>query len=304
MISVTISENGAGVVELPGRPVKINAPTVASARAEAIETLVSYSATSAVSIDVEAHDLDDVVRLSVHPYGQVVVHRDGEPAPNDIVGPDLAPLPQETPDLYEAGAPRIAVENLDEADAVPAPTTHATGPGDAGTGSRHGDDSTSVQQAPARAEDAPAALGGSLPASMLRENPAPPLDDDLDMTRIMRRSPMTPAAVLEFTSGEVLTVTGVALVGRAPAAKDGEEFDDIFAIDDPARTVSKTHFAAGWHEGEFTITDRHSGNGTVIHHHGHAITLQPGAAHTVADGDRVDIGDQSFNVRIDTGKNL
>jgi predicted component of type VI protein secretion system len=62
----------------------------------------------------------------------------------------------------------------------------------------------------------------------------------------------------------MLTVNGSALVGRTPSPAPGEIVDTLFSIDDPTRSVSRTHFRADWRNGHLTVTDRGSANGLVI----------------------------------------
>jgi pSer/pThr/pTyr-binding forkhead associated (FHA) protein len=57
---------------------------------------------------------------------------------------------------------------------------------------------------------------------------------------------------------------------------------------------------AGWNDAGFSSTDRGSGNGTVVFpvEGGPAVQLHTGDPHTLADGDRVAIGDQAFTVHL------
>lgn len=99
--------------------------------------------------------------------------------------------------------------------------------------------------------------------------------------------------VLQFSTGESVTVTGTGLIGRNPRPEPGEHVDSLVTIADPGRTVSKTHLEFGQQDGEFWVQDRWSGNGTVL--------LAPDAAPRrcepdrrirVPRGSRLQLGDQ------------
>jgi hypothetical protein len=107
----------------------------------------------------------------------------------------------------------------------------------------------------------------------------------------------TPRYTLSFSGGEVIEVTGSGLVGRRPITQPGEQVDQIVAIQDPARSVSKTHLEFGLEAGELWICDRYSGNGTVVHPLGGvARQCEAGRRYRVTAGTRVEIGDQWFDV--------
>jgi len=145
------------------------------------------------------------------------------------------------------------------------------------------------QPAPAQPAPAPAA-----PAPFAVEHP-----DliDVENTRLTRPAQAGERFVLQFSTGESVTVFGTGLVGRNPASEPGEFFDHRVMIFDPSRSVSKTHLEFGQTAGEFWINDRFSGNGTGVRapdsprQH-----CDPGKRYMVARGSRVDIGEQFFIV--------
>jgi len=103
--------------------------------------------------------------------------------------------------------------------------------------------------------------------------------------------------VLQFSTGEVVTVTGTGLIGRNPVPQPTEYFDQLVTIVDPARSVSKTHLEFGQERGVLWVCDRFSGNGTVIVVPGQAPRrCEPGRRVHVARGSRVDIAEQYFIV--------
>ena len=90
---------------------------------------------------------------------------------------------------------------------------------------------------------------------------------------------------------------GAGLIGRRPSPQPGEYFDSYVAIDDPGRSVSKTHLEFGQDGGAFWISDRFSANGTVIREPGREPRLCPaGLRSRIVRGTRVDIGEQFFLV--------
>jgi hypothetical protein len=95
---------------------------------------------------------------------------------------------------------------------------------------------------------------------------APAVDDDLGEVELTRLRPPTPARVvhLRFDTGEELDVTGDGLVGRSPAQEAGVVH--LVAVDDPDRSISKTHLAFGLEpgDGRLWVADRGSINGTIL----------------------------------------
>jgi hypothetical protein len=125
---------------------------------------------------------------------------------------------------------------------------------------------------------------------------AAPLIDEA--TRMPERArPPAATFALHFSTGESVTVSGTGLIGRRPAPQPGEYFDQIVTIDDPGRSVSKTHLEFGQDGGVLWISDRYSANGTVVREPSRPPRLCPaGMRSRVARGSRVDIGEQFFVV--------
>lgn len=127
-------------------------------------------------------------------------------------------------------------------------------------------------------------------------DPVDPLED-VEATRIVGRQPRGERFVLQFSTGESVTVSGTGLVGRNPVAEPGEYFDAIVRIADPGKSVSKTHLEFGQDAAIFWISDRFSGNGTVFREPESAVRrCDPGKRYRIARGTRVDIGEQFFIV--------
>ena len=135
----------------------------------------------------------------------------------------------------------------------------------------------------------------SPPARLLRLDVNP--IEDLEETRIVRQAPGGPRWVLQFSTGESVTVAGTGLVGRNPVPEPGEYFDQLVSIVDPGKSVSKTHLEFGQAAGKFWISDRYSGNGTVVREPDSTPKrCDPGKRYRIARGTRVTIGEQFFVV--------
>jgi len=119
------------------------------------------------------------------------------------------------------------------------------------------------------------------------------LPDDVEATRIVRRKAVGERFVLQFSTGENVTVSGSGLLGRNPRPQPGEYYDHVVAITDPGRSVSKTHLEFGQDAGAFWISDRFSGNGTIVREpEAGPVRCEPGKRYHVVRGSRVDIGEQ------------
>ena len=109
--------------------------------------------------------------------------------------------------------------------------------------------------------------------------------------------PSSAIFVLTFSTGQKVSVQGSGLIGRKPLPQPDEIFDDLIRVADADRSVSKTHLEFGQHDGEFWVSDRVSGNGTVIRRPGErAEPLEPGRRYVWPRGTRVEIADHSVTV--------
>ena len=136
-----------------------------------------------------------------------------------------------------------------------------------------------------------------LPGLVAPPRDAPAFEEDLESTRIVRGKRPGDRFVLQFSTGESVTVFGSGLIGRNPHAEPGERFDHIVRLSDATKSVSKTHVEFGQEAGAFWIKDRYSGNGTVIREPDTSpVRCLPDRRHRLARGSRVDIGEQFFVV--------
>ena len=87
------------------------------------------------------------------------------------------------------------------------------------------------------------------------------------------------------------------LVGRDPHPSPGEGVDALLAIEDTTRLLSKTHARIDVdHDGDVTLTDRHSTNGSRIELAGVSRPATPGQAMIVPLGAVIRVGDRILTV--------
>lgn len=121
--------------------------------------------------------------------------------------------------------------------------------------------------------------------------------DELEQTLIVPRRDQGERFVLQFSTGESVTVFGTGLLGRYPMPQPGEYFDQLVAISDPGKSVSKTHLEFGQESGSFWVSDRYSGNGSVVREpEMPPRRLIAGKRYRIVRGTRVDVGEQFFVV--------
>jgi hypothetical protein len=121
--------------------------------------------------------------------------------------------------------------------------------------------------------------------------------DEIEQTLIVPRRDTGERFVLQFSTGESITVYGSGLLGRNPTPQPSEYFDQLVSISDPGKSVSKTHIEFGQDAGSFWVSDRFSGNGSVVREpESSSRRLVPGKRYRVVRGTRVDIGEQFFVV--------
>ncbi|MBD7981735.1 RDD family protein [Oerskovia merdavium] len=149
------------------------------------------------------------------------------------------------------------------------------------------------------APSAPPQQAPAAPAAPVASAAAADEDPDWDSTRFsvsdVRRD--TPDGfVLELESGRRVTVTGSALIGRNPQAT-GEGSVVLVAVEDPTRSVSKTHAEMGVDADGLWLVDRGSTNGTILTRPGGAPqVLEAGVRAVVTVGSVVQVGDRRLTV--------
>jgi hypothetical protein len=112
-----------------------------------------------------------------------------------------------------------------------------------------------------------------------------------------RPAPQTASSGLSllFDDGATAPCAGVVLIGRDPAPSDGEEDVRLIAVDDPGRSVSKTHLAVQVDDDAVWVLDRNSTNGTrVVGPGGMETPVLPGHRVPLLPGASVHLGERSF----------
>ncbi|WP_127479727.1 RDD family protein [Nocardioides pantholopis] len=100
-----------------------------------------------------------------------------------------------------------------------------------------------------------------------------------------------------FDTGEAFLVEGLALVGRGPEPRPGEQARHLVPLRSSDMSLSKTH--AQFQvvpDGALVVMDRGSTNGSVLVRRGVPRDLGPGRPTTLLDGDLVRFGDRSMSV--------
>ncbi|WP_306556926.1 FHA domain-containing protein [Arthrobacter sp. Marseille-P9274] len=151
-----------------------------------------------------------------------------------------------------------------------------------------------------------------VPASSVSRpaGPAAQAEDELAFTRL-RSDPATEAPApaepalaqqprgiaIRFDDGREVTVEGTVLIGRNPAAAEGEDVEHLIDFADMGRSVSKTHLQLRVDGATVWVADRNSTNGTAVTGaDGFRNQLTPGSPVAARIGDTVHFGDRSFTI--------
>lgn len=125
-------------------------------------------------------------------------------------------------------------------------------------------------------------------------------DDDLDRTQMRAGATYSPpVAVLriKLDDGRDFQLDRNVLVGRNPVAQAGEQQAQLLAVDDPGRSISKTHLHLLTDGAGIWVTDGDSTNGSALTTpDGRRTPLQPGVPAFVSPGSTVRFGDRSFHL--------
>ncbi|MGX5715707.1 RDD family protein [Arthrobacter sp. MAHUQ-56] len=212
--------------------------------------------------------------LDLPPVQQVV---------SPVAGASQAPVPQVP--ASPAPAPQALSRN------VPAPS--ATMPSQ-----------TMPYTSPASFAPAAPAAGFPSAPSPAPHSPAPGhrpqqhVDDDVERTQVRPGSGgPAPVAVLRIRldDGRDFQLDRSVLVGRNPVGQAGEQHAQLLAVDDPGRSISKTHLHLLTDGAGIWVTDRQSTNGSAVTTpDGLRTTLVPGVPTFVTPGSSVHFGDRTF----------
>ncbi|GAB3613648.1 FHA domain-containing protein [Humibacter ginsengisoli] len=109
----------------------------------------------------------------------------------------------------------------------------------------------------------------------------------------------SPSWLVVLPTGARVPVNGTLLVGRNPVRFEPWTAAELLPVDDPARSVSKTHAVLEESAEGIRITDLHSTNGvSVLDAAGAATTLASGVATPLSAGTTVLFG--SYRVQVVT----
>ncbi|MDQ0665134.1 putative RDD family membrane protein YckC [Arthrobacter ulcerisalmonis] len=143
-------------------------------------------------------------------------------------------------------------------------------------------------------------LPGAVPAGSAAGHRVAPqhVDDDVERTQVR---PGTggpgPVAVLRIRldDGRDFQLDRSVLVGRNPVGQAGEQHAQLLAVDDPGRSISKTHLHLLTDGAGIWVTDRQSTNGSAVTTpDGLRTPLVPGVPTFVTPGSTVHFGDRTF----------
>lgn len=152
---------------------------------------------------------------------------------------------------------------------------------------RH-DTQTQTQRAPARGRELPVFLPASAGA------PTEPDVGEAIATPEATPTGPAPAAAgwqLGLPDGVVIPVTGALLLGRDPVRFGAWTTAVLIALEDPEKSVSKTHAALEQKGDGLQVTDLHSTNGVFLTGTaGAEIALEPGESTTITADCSVQLG--------------
>lgn len=121
-------------------------------------------------------------------------------------------------------------------------------------------------------------------------------DDSLFHTRMVQQTEAALPWAVQLPDGRVRAIDSALVLGRNPTAPPGSAAVPM-AVDDPHRSVSKTHTLLELRDGLPWVTDLHSTNGTTLTNDvGEALICEPGVPVPVGDGWTAGLGEYSITV--------
>ncbi|MFB0837368.1 RDD family protein [Arthrobacter sp. E44] len=128
--------------------------------------------------------------------------------------------------------------------------------------------------------------------------PPPHVDDDVERTQVRpgtNRPAQAAVLRIRLDDGRDFQLDRSVLVGRNPVGQVGEQHAQLLAVDDPGRSISKTHLHLLTDGAGIWVTDRHSTNGSAVTTpDGLRTPLVPGVPTFVTPGSSVNFGDRTF----------
>ncbi len=109
-----------------------------------------------------------------------------------------------------------------------------------------------------------------------------------------------PIVELAFDDGQLVSLSGVGLIGRRPQGRPDELVDLLIPLDDDSRQISKTHLQVGVDVSGVWLLDRGSVNGTMVSPpRAERYGLVPWQRETVVPGTAVEVGGRAFTIAPD-----
>jgi uncharacterized RDD family membrane protein YckC len=141
----------------------------------------------------------------------------------------------------------------------------------------------------------------NLTAMRLLPSGAPELPSEQPVIR-HRAIPTLARWRVSFDSGETFVVEGLAVVGRRPEPRPGEDVRHVVSLPSKDLSLSKTHaqFQVA-PDGVLVVMDRGSTNGSVLIRKGVPRDLLAGRPATLLPGDEVAFGDRRMTVDRESG---
>ncbi|WP_251046019.1 RDD family protein [Arthrobacter sp. ISL-85] len=221
--------------------------------------------------------------LDLPPVQQVLSPVAGAKAPRPA-GPQSPLPPAQAPQvqLAQAPAPQAAASQT-PAPYVPAPQVPSP---------------SAAMPSQTRPYTSPASFAPPAAAAPGHRVPAPHADDDVERTQV-RPGTGGPAQVavlrIRLDDGRDFQLDRNVLVGRNPVGQTGEQHAQLLAVDDPGRSISKTHLHLLTDGAGIWVTDRQSTNGSAVTTpDGLRTPLVPGVPTFVTPGSSVHFGDRTF----------
>lgn len=149
---------------------------------------------------------------------------------------------------------------------------------------------------PAPPADPPAPPPPPPPANPPAVPPPPPAPVDESTQIAARRKPAPVSWSFAPTIGIPLDLSGTTVIGRDPDTALVPD-SSAWSIDDPERTVSKTHAVAGVEDGHAWIEDWNSTNGILVRRGTDEIEVETGQRTQLEEDDVVLLGDFELTVR-------
>lgn len=147
------------------------------------------------------------------------------------------------------------------------------------------------------AEPAPVVTQSGTQAYVRPEPPRPAAQPPAFFAAPLGAQPRLASLALERDDGSRHIITARAVIGRNPSAVAEWSAATLIALDDPVKSVSKTHVGVIVTPTGSTVIDLDSTNGTVVlRADGSEVPLTPGAPVAVQPGDTLLVGSHTLRV--------